>query len=150
MWTIPFDDIRQILKLFFIEEEIYCVCIATIKISVLCLYLNIFPNRGVRIATYTLMGLTLIWLITSFFVLLFSCSPISYYWNMWDGEHTGKCFSHDMILVAHSTINIILDVLIVGLPMPTLATLHMPLEKKLGVCAMFAVGIVYDFITLSI
>lgn len=143
MWTIPFDNIRQILKLFFIEEEMYCVCIATIKISILCLYLNIFPNRGVRIATYIMLAISLVWAIVSFFVLLFSCSPISYYWDMWDGEHTGKCMSHDKILVAHSISNIILDVLIVAIPMPTLATLHMPLEKRLGVCVMFAVGIVY-------
>lgn len=143
MWTIPFDNIRQILKLFFIEEEMYCVCIATIKISILCLYLNIFPNRGVRIATYIMLAISLVWAIVSFFVLLFSCSPISYYWDMWDGEHTGKCMSHDKILVAHSISNIVLDVLIVAIPMPTLATLHMPLEKRLGVCVMFAVGIVY-------
>ncbi|BCS24862.1 CFEM domain-containing protein [Aspergillus puulaauensis] len=148
MWRIPFDDIRQILKLFFIEEEMYCVCIATIKISILCLYLNIFPNRGVRIATYIMLAISLVWAIVSFFVLLFSCSPISYYWDMWDGEHTGKCMSHDKILVAHSVSNIVLDVLIVAIPMPTLATLHMPLEKRLGVCVMFAVGIVVTVISI--
>lgn len=143
MWTIPFDDIRQILKLFFIEEEMYCVCIAAIKVSMLCLYLNIFPNRGLRIATYIVLAITLVWAIVSFFVLLFSCNPISYYWNMWDGEHSGKCIDHDSILLAHSSVNIVLDVLIVAIPMPTLAKLHMRLEKKLGVCLMFAVGIVY-------
>lgn len=143
MWTISFDNIQQILKLFFIDQAIYCACIATIKISMLCLYLDIFPNRGVRIPAYTTLAVTLIWGIISVFILIFSCKPVSYYWTQWDGEHAGKCLNQDELLLAHSIVNIILDVLVIIIPMPTLARLQMPLEKKLGVCAMFAVGAAY-------
>lgn len=87
------------------------------------------------------MAATTLWGIIAFFVLLFSCKPISYYWNKWDGEHEGSCLSHNKILLAHSTINIILDVAIVVLPMPVLFKLHMRLSKRIGVAAMFAVGI---------
>lgn len=109
----------------------------------LCLYLGIFPNRGVRIPAYTILAVTLIWGIISVFILIFSCSPISYYWNQWDGEHVGKCLDQDQLLLGHSIVNIVLDVLVIIVPMPTLARLQMPLEKKIGVCAMFAVGVVY-------
>ncbi|KAL3457761.1 hypothetical protein BJX64DRAFT_280358 [Aspergillus heterothallicus] len=148
MWTIPFEDIRQILKLFFIEEELYCICVALIKISMLLLYLRLFPNRGLRIAVFVALALTIAWGVVSSFVLLFSCWPISYYWNEWDGEHVGRCISHNNILLAHSTINIILDVGVVCIPMPTLLRLQMPLEKRLGVCVMFAVGIVVTVISI--
>ncbi|KAL2795836.1 hypothetical protein BJX66DRAFT_336543 [Aspergillus keveii] len=148
MWTIPFEDIRQTLILFFIEEELYCICIALIKISMLLLYLRLFPNAGIRATVFVALGLTVIWGTVSFFVLLFSCWPISYYWNEWDGEHEGRCISHNNILLAHSTINIILDVGVICIPMPTLWNLHMPLEKRLGVCIMFAVGIVVTVISI--
>ncbi|KAL3472594.1 hypothetical protein BJX99DRAFT_272830 [Aspergillus californicus] len=144
IWTVPFDDIRQTLKLFWVEELLYCICIALVKCSMLTLYLRVFPNPGLRIAVFVGLGATLVWGIVSFFVLLFSCKPIHYYWNEWDGEHEGTCISHNNILLAHSTINIVLDVGIIAIPMPTLFGLQMPLEKRLGVCVMFAVGIVSD------
>ncbi|KAL2857733.1 hypothetical protein BJY01DRAFT_201994 [Aspergillus pseudoustus] len=148
MWTIPSDDIRQTLKLFFIEEELYCICVALVKISMLLLYLRLFPNGRIRSAVFVALGLTAAWEVVSFFVLLFSCWPISYYWNQWDGEHKGRCISHNNFLLAHSTINIVLDVAVVCIPMPTLMRLQMPLEKRLGVCVMFAVGIVVTVISI--
>ncbi|KAL4918962.1 CFEM domain-containing protein [Aspergillus aurantiobrunneus] len=148
MWTLPFDDIRQTLKLFFTEEILYCICIALVKCSILTLYFRLFPGRGMRISVFIALGITAAWAFIGFFVLLFSCSPISYYWNKWDGEHEGKCISHNNILLAHSTINIVLDVGIMAIPMPTLFRLQMPLEKRLGVSVMFAVGIVVTIISI--
>ncbi|KAL4882906.1 CFEM domain-containing protein [Aspergillus karnatakaensis] len=148
IWTIPFDDIRMTLKLFFIEEELYGICIAMVKISMLLLYLRLFPNKPLRVAVFVFMGLTAAWGATAFFVLLFSCRPISHYWNKWDGEHEGTCLNQDSILVAHSVINILLDVGITIVPMPILIKLHMTLEKKVGVIAMFAVGVVVTLISI--
>jgi hypothetical protein len=59
---------------------------------------------------------------------------------MWDGEHEGKCLSHVHIVWAHSIINFVLDVVIIGLPVSTLAKMQLPLGKKIGVCSMFAAG----------
>jgi hypothetical protein len=46
-------------------------------------------------------------------------------------------------LIAHAIMNIVLDVVVIGIPMPILFRLHMSREKKVGMCVMFAVGIVY-------
>lgn len=107
----------------------------------LMLYLRLFPNRGLRIAVFVTLTCTLLWGVGAFFVLLFSCRPISHYWNSWDGEHKGSCLSHNDILLAHSTINIILDVAITIIPMPLVLKLHMPLGKRLAVLFMFGVGL---------
>ncbi|KAL6234812.1 hypothetical protein BDW75DRAFT_230815 [Aspergillus navahoensis] len=148
IWTVPFDDIRRTLKLFFIEEELYCICIALVKWSMLMLYLRLFPNRGLRIAVFVTLTCTLLWGAGAFFILLFSCRPISHYWNSWDGEHEGRCLSHDTILLAHSTINIILDVAITIIPMPIVLKLHMPLGKRLAVLVMFGVGLAVTIISI--
>ncbi|KAL4962798.1 CFEM domain-containing protein [Aspergillus stella-maris] len=148
IWTVPFEDIRMTLKMFFIEELLYCICIAIVKCSILMLYLRLFPNRGLRIATFVTLGATLLWGFVAFWVLLFSCKPIHYYWNEWDGEHQGTCLSHNNILVAHSTINIILDVVVLVLPVPVLLKLQMPLKKRIGVVAMFVVGIAVTVISI--
>lgn len=114
----------------------------------LCLFLQIFPNRGARITAYVGLVVVTIWGIAAILILLFSCRPLSYYWDQWDGEHTGKCLDQDKLLLGHSIVNIGLDVIVIIIPMPTLAKLRMPLEKKLGVCAMFAVGAMYVILPL--
>ncbi|RDW60455.1 CFEM domain-containing protein [Aspergillus mulundensis] len=148
IWAVPFDDIRKTLKLFFIEEELYGACIAIVKCSMLMLYLRLFPNRGLRIAVYITLTVTIMWGLGAVFVLLGSCQPISHYWNEWDGEHEGKCISQNDILLAHSIINILLDVVITIMPLPIVVKLHMPLGKRLGVMLMFGVGIVVTIISI--
>ncbi|KAL3467197.1 hypothetical protein BJX64DRAFT_192222 [Aspergillus heterothallicus] len=148
IWSIPFPDIDECMKLFFIEEVLYTISTALIKCSMLLLYLRLFPNRLLRIAVFTSLSITSAWAVGSFFAQLFSCTPISYYWKQWDMEHEGHCVDHNDLLLSHSIINIILDVLVIGLPMPVLVKLHMPLEKRVGMVLMFGVGLVVTVISI--
>ncbi|KAL4891144.1 hypothetical protein BDV59DRAFT_194593 [Aspergillus ambiguus] len=148
IWMVAFEDISKTLKLFFIEENLYVLCIAMIKSSMLLLYLRLFPTPTLRGAVLCTLAFTTAWGLASFFAQVFSCNPISYYWLSWDGQHRGKCVSHNALLLAHAIINIILDVVVIGLPMPTLLKLRMSLEKRIGMCLMFAVGIVVTIISI--
>ncbi|KAF9895105.1 hypothetical protein FE257_000007 [Aspergillus nanangensis] len=148
MWMVSFDNITYTLKLFFIEENLYVVCIAMIKSSMLLLYLRLFPNQALRIAVQITLAITVAWGIASLFAQVFSCSPIRYYWQSWDGQHKGKCISHNALLLANAVINIVLDVVVIGLPMPTLMKLRMSLGKRIGMCMMFAVGIIVTVISI--
>ncbi|KAL4733771.1 hypothetical protein BDV11DRAFT_209946 [Aspergillus similis] len=148
IWTVPFSDISETLKLFFIEEVLYTICTALIKLSMLFLYLRLFPNALLRTAVCVSLAITSLWALGSFFAQVFSCKPISYYWKQWDGEHEGRCSSHNSLLLAHSIINIFLDILVIALPMPVLARLQMSIEKRVGVCLMFAAGLVVTVISV--
>ncbi|KAL4757703.1 CFEM domain-containing protein [Aspergillus foveolatus] len=148
IWTVPFSDISETLKLFFIEEVLYTICTALIKLSMLFLYLRLFPNALLRKAVFVSLAITSLWAIGSFLAQVLSCKPISYYWNQWDGEHEGRCTSHNALLLAHSIINIFLDILVIALPMPVLVKLQMSIEKRVGMCLMFAVGLVVTIISI--
>ncbi|KAL4745346.1 hypothetical protein BDW72DRAFT_208267 [Aspergillus terricola var. indicus] len=148
IWTVPFSDISETLKLFFIEEVLYTICTALIKLSMLFLYLRLFPNAILRTAVLVSLAITSLWALGSFLAQVFSCKPISYYWNQWDGEHEGRCSSHNSLLLAHSIINIFLDILVIALPMPVLVRLQMSIEKRVGMCLMFAVGLVVTVISI--
>ncbi|KAL4987806.1 hypothetical protein BDW68DRAFT_197132 [Aspergillus falconensis] len=148
IWTVPFSDISETLKLFFIEEVLYTICTALIKISMLFLYLRLFPNALLRRAIFISLAITSLWALGSFLAQVLSCKPVSYYWNQWDGEHVGKCSSHNSLLLAHSIINIFLDILVFALPMPVLVRLQMSIEKRVGICLMFAVGLVVTVISI--
>ncbi|KAL5340231.1 hypothetical protein BJX70DRAFT_387454 [Aspergillus crustosus] len=148
IWTVPFNDISETMKLFFVEENLYCLCVGVIKCSMLLLYLRLFPNKALRLTIYMTLGVTIAWTTASLFSQLFSCSPISHYWTRWDGEHEGRCTSHNALLLAHAVINIVLDVAVMAIPMPVLIKLQMSLEKRIGMCMMFAVGIVVTVISI--
>ncbi|KAL2856463.1 hypothetical protein BJY01DRAFT_263517 [Aspergillus pseudoustus] len=148
IWSLPFDHIGETLKLFFVEENLYCVCISLIKSSMLLLYLRLFPSKKLRTTVFIALAITIAWGLATFLAQLFSCSPINYFWTKWDGEHEGHCTSHNALLLAHAIMNIVLDVVVIGIPMPILFRLHMSLEKRIGMCVMFAVGIVVTIISI--
>jgi hypothetical protein len=114
--------------------------VALIKLSFLCFCLRIFPKREFRRTIYILMGVVVAYGIAFTFVCVFNCTPMSYIWTSWDGEHTGKCINFNAFAWAHAGINIILDVILVGVPIPELLALSLSTKKKVFIILMFSMG----------
>ncbi|KAL5333213.1 hypothetical protein BJX70DRAFT_406476 [Aspergillus crustosus] len=148
IWNVPFDDITRIVYLFAISTILYPPCIALIKISMLLLYLRLFPGYYIRIATITTLTLTTCWGLIYTFITIFQCKPRTYMWMKWDGEHEGTCLDQHAILYSHAITNIILDVVVIALPLPTLLRLSLSIMKKLGICLMFVIGLVVTVISI--
>ncbi|KAL4955810.1 hypothetical protein BDW69DRAFT_182177 [Aspergillus filifer] len=148
IWMIPFDDINKIHYLFNVLTTLYPPCISLIKMSMLFLYLRLFPGNKIRIVTIITLILTTIWGIIYIFPNIFVCSPRSYAWTSWDGEHKGTCLNQTAIVVSHAIINIILDVWIICLPLPTLLKLKLKMTKKIGVCVMFLIGLLVTILSI--
>lgn len=70
---------------------------------------------------------------------LLQCQPIAYNWDQTIvGGHCGnQVLSYEIT----GTLNVVLDLATLLLPMPYLATLEMSLSKKLILIATFAVGL---------
>jgi hypothetical protein len=71
----------------------------------------------------------------------FNCTPITFMWQGWDGEHAGSCFDVSKQAFALAIVNITLDAIIFVLPIPQLLGLQMTMKRKLGVISMFVVGL---------
>lgn len=108
------------------------------KVALLILYLKVFADRKVIIATWVVMGF-LIGLWFSSVVALFAiCQPFAYNWNKSiQGGHCGNFMAAYKYI---SIPNIASDVAILLLPIPSLWSLNMSRWKKVGVFATFAVG----------
>lgn len=130
------------MQYFWIEEILYITCIAVIKASVLLLYLRAFPVEWMTTASRILLGFTACWGVAYMIAQIFQCSPVSYMWKQWDDEHEGTCTSRAALAWSHAIINIILDVVIIGMPLPILMKLQVSVGRKLGLGLMFCVGIV--------
>lgn len=70
-------------------------------------------------------------------VLMFSCRPIA---KAWDYAAAGTCINRPAVYVATAVINIVTDLAILTLPIPMVAKLKLPLQQKIGLACMFAVG----------
>ena len=122
----------------YIAESFYVVTLASTKISVLLLYLRIFPHQSVRYAAIATIGMIAISTTIIFFMTVFSCHPVTFFWNR--DIRGGTCINVNKLAYANSAMSIIQDLLIVALPLPVLAKLNMGRKKKIGVGFMFAVG----------
>lgn len=129
------------MKIFAILTYFYILVSWLTKVSILLLYLRLFPDHIFRIITK--IGLVFCSMAGTafFFACIFQCAPVSLIWTFWDGEHKGKCMDWAGQGWAHVSINVFADVAILVLPLPTIWKLNLPLEKKLGVLAMFSVGL---------
>lgn len=97
IWTLSFDDITLFAKYFYVLQVLYVIGLPMVKLSLLAFYLRVFPARPVRRVTWAAIVLILLYTVTFLFICIFACTPISYFWESWDGEHEGKCLDLNAI-----------------------------------------------------
>lgn len=127
-------------KFTWLTEVFYFMAVALTKLSFLSFCLGIFPRKELRTKVYVLVAVSLAHGVAFTLVCLFNCTPVSYIWENWDGEHTGKCINFHIFAWAHAAINITLDITIIALPIPELMDLSMSTKKKVQIIMMFSVG----------
>lgn len=114
------------------------------KLAILLQYLRIFvPNKRSKTYYFTI---SLIWTNLIFYVVIgfcaaFMCSPRE---RIWNPLVPGECrLSLAGILIAGGVINIFSDFCVLALPLASIWQLQMATKHKIGISAVFAVGLLY-------
>ena len=137
-------NLHHILRMLVAYELIYAVSISTIKLSVMVFYLRVFVNRGLRLATKAALTFVVLWSIGNFLQVFLICRPFP---KTYDPTVEGECGNQVASFIAIGAFNIITDVIILSLPLPTVWSLKMSTPAKLGLTGVFLVGLMY--VTLS-
>lgn len=116
---------------------------ALTQLSFLAFYLRIFPNRGINLAAYGLMGLSVAFGISNTLVMIFQCTPVPFFWNQWTGIPTGTCLNINTFSWYKAALQIAMDLAIIALPIRPLSRLTLKKKKKAQVILMFCTGFVY-------
>lgn len=111
------------------------------KLSFLVFLLRIFPRIEIRRLIYIFMGLTVAQGFAFTVACIFNCQPVTYIWQSWDGQHSGKCINLNLFAWVYGGLNILLDLGILAIPIPELLTLSLSPKKKVYIIMMFSVGI---------
>ncbi|KAH6854782.1 CFEM domain-containing protein [Chaetomium sp. MPI-CAGE-AT-0009] len=140
IWALTPDHITTFLFYFYLMAMLYFVQVMLVKVCMLLFYLRIFPSPTVRRLLWGTLIFNVLFGIIFFFVAIFQCAPVSYFWNGWDGEHEGKCLNKNAIAWANAAISIALDIWMLAIPLAQLKALNLHWKKKIGVGLMFVVG----------
>ncbi|CAG7565002.1 unnamed protein product [Fusarium equiseti] len=120
----------------------YCLTMIASKISIGITLLRI-TNRKLDIwILYGTMAITLCTGVVFFFVTLFQCWPISYFWNT---NQKGSCVSPDVIIALtylYSVFSVISDFTCAILPIFLVAKLNMGRKTKLAIIPLLAMACV--------
>ncbi|RMJ27245.1 hypothetical protein PHISP_01897 [Aspergillus sp. HF37] len=147
MWTIPFDHITKMFKYLYVAEVFYMPTGALTQLSFLAFYLRIFPNRGINLAAYGLMGLSVVFGISNTLVMIFQCTPVPFFWNQWTGIPTGTCVNVNTFSWYKAALQIAMDLAIIALPIRPLSRLTLKTKKKVQVILMFCTGFVITIVS---
>lgn len=77
------------------------------------------------------------------------CRPVSYFWNKFSGAK-GTCINVNQFVLALGIINMLNDFIVLLIPFPRIVTLQMSVRKKVAICGIMAVGVLYAPQTRSI
>ncbi|KAL4770047.1 hypothetical protein BDW60DRAFT_218378 [Aspergillus nidulans var. acristatus] len=124
----------------------YKALISLAKISVCLFLLRIFRSRTFRWVGYIMIGINSAIAITWMLLDSFHCIPVHLAWTQWEGLEQGRCINFIAATYANGIVNIIVDVVMVGVPIYEVSKLNLSPRKKIGVAVMFASGLVLTII----
>jgi hypothetical protein len=124
---------------------IYGIAITILKTGILLQWARLFvphPDRNALWWTcHILIMINILFYTICTFVEIFACTPRQ---KIWTPKLPGKCLDIGAVNIASSVVNFVSDVIIFLLPQKVIWDLHgVTFRKKLGIAALFAVGILY-------
>ena len=143
IWTLTPQTITNFLFWYYVQIIFYFINVTLIKLCLVLFYLRIFPSQTVRQLLLGTLVFIVLYGIIFFFISIFQCSPISLFWNQWEGGHEGKCLTLNAIGWANAIIGVILDFWMLAIPMAELRKLRLSWKRKIGVAMMFCLGTLY-------
>ncbi|KAF2260595.1 hypothetical protein CC78DRAFT_472559, partial [Lojkania enalia] len=118
-----------------------------IKLSVLHFYQAIFPGRKLVYIVYSIAVLTLAYWFGTVMTAFLICRPFEYNWNKI--TIPGHCGDLMAYYLSTGIVNLLIDIIIVGLPLPLLWSLQMPTSKKIYIICIFSLGALICIISIA-
>ncbi|KAF3346871.1 Eukaryotic peptide chain release factor subunit 1 [Verticillium dahliae VDG2] len=119
--VLTLEERQTLDKTMVAAEILYVTAVNVYKLSLLFLYIRIFPIHSVHLGGYICGGLSTAWNLTCAFTAAFQCSPREKLWEPW---LEGRCIN---LFLAHLCIavpSILLDIAILALPFPHVLPLN--------------------------
>ncbi|KAL8825460.1 MAG: hypothetical protein Q9170_007783 [Blastenia crenularia] len=123
---------------FFICWITYIACFTVTKVSILLLYVRVFPVRSIRIACAIVGVLAVALGLSLCLVGFFQCRPFRYTWDK--SIPGGSCLPIQPVLYGGAIPTLVLNTVVLCLPLPTVWHLQMKKGHKITLMTVFSLG----------
>ncbi|KAJ5458609.1 hypothetical protein N7475_009997 [Penicillium sp. IBT 31633x] len=135
----PFKQFMLTNKIFYIATMFYVPMVLCVKTSLIYIMIRLWsPYRRKVISLYTFLGFLISYYTVILFVKIFTCNPISSFWD--SDNHGGTCLNRSTIIITDSVVSVITDLAILVFPIALAWNLHMPISSKLHIIAILGAG----------
>ncbi|KAF4595535.1 integral membrane protein [Ophiocordyceps camponoti-floridani] len=137
----PKPNIIPYTRVNFAGRPIYQLGISFFKVALCISYLRLLKGTDQR--TYRrIVWLTIIFIFLAHLgctlSLIFACTPVAKSWNP---LMNGSCLPPGPSFTGYAIVTIVSDIVVALLPVPVLLKLNVRLEKKIGLIAIFMLGL---------
>ncbi|KAE8152832.1 hypothetical protein BDV25DRAFT_127699 [Aspergillus avenaceus] len=130
--------ITKLLQLIIPLQFLWVLSLSCTKVSVLLLYLRIFPVAWVVRIAWSTIGVIVAWAIATILAGCLICRPFAFNWDQ--SIPGGSCGNQVTSFTITGVINLVTDVVVLVTPMPWLFRLQMATYKKVTLITVFGLG----------
>ncbi|KAI0454911.1 hypothetical protein F5B21DRAFT_524307 [Xylaria acuta] len=141
LWAVQQQNLTPILILFWAALLCYATSRFFVRVSISLFLMRIFRVSGARPLIIVTIVLNVAITITYVFCVIFQCTPVSYFWNIWDGLHEGYCIDQWAVFLSGGVISTSLDVVLILLPVRWISQLQFSQAKRITTLGMFSLGV---------
>lgn len=131
------ENIALWAKLTLIIAIIYQLAVMASKMGILLLYLHIFNRRRLQFVCYAIACVVILNCISSIIAVVLICIPLHAFW---DHSLNATCVDTNSLFRWTSFANIMTDVIMLVLPVPTIFKMNSSFGVKLGIFTTLAMG----------
>ncbi|KAI9792921.1 MAG: hypothetical protein M1816_001243 [Peltula sp. TS41687] len=137
-----YEGKEQILqeKLSTALDLVQIAALGFIKLSILFLYRRIFRGRVFEITSRIAIGFTIAWTVAFLVAYLSACGTNfwAYYSSL--AALQENCVDTFKLMLTLAVTDVMVDLFILGIPIPFVFALQLPLQRKIAVCAILMLG----------
>ncbi|KAK3361802.1 hypothetical protein B0T24DRAFT_96075 [Lasiosphaeria ovina] len=152
------DQMAGYFRIFYVANAAYCMSTALIKISLLLQYLRLY-ERGTYLYNVcrSLIIFITLWGFTYSLLAWVPCVPVRQYWDqIYDPMGDRTCYAYGSQRVAtftatyesHAAVNMLLDLLVMGLPIPLYFDKNTHNRTKMGLIGILTFGTIVNIFSI--
>ncbi|EFZ02302.2 hypothetical protein X797_000198 [Metarhizium robertsii] len=143
-YVLPVDIVMRTQILDFVAHIIYTVALLVCRISGLAFYYRICSvHHGFLIAIQAVFAVIVAGFMPQLFLLIFHCRPVTGLWPYgWEpGWERYTCLQWGLVYSVNSSVSLVCDFLLFGIPVAMLKILEMPRKRKLQLACILLPGL---------
>ncbi|KAF3283691.1 hypothetical protein TWF173_000072 [Orbilia oligospora] len=141
IWDLRQEQVKMVRIWSFATQLTFTWAVSLTKLSILLFYLRFCTTKAFKISIYCTIAFLVAWTINWTFLVTFQCVPVEAYWRLPKSGDFCIPLQNEMHLL-HGSTNLVTDILVLLLPVPTVWSLQMPMRQKLTLIGVFTLGII--------